>query len=459
MAIFADKSGGYCTCFPKQVNVNSYGRLNSCKGCYLSIPDEKSVYVAFRYVADMRNVGTKGLHRKSYIIKDIIEKQLYQPGVEELLKKYSMAPLISTLQTLLEGGIFTTHFAAKRRFPDLDHDMPTVCCEDEKPSEDIGAYREPTEMATEEKTDWEPEEATKPSCSYDDWPCEPEVAEEEEEEPKATEPLPEITEDELCMECDITLHTNDIPTSDTPTEEEKPKPADSEQSSEAPEDCDMTPKSPCKKANIDAVLLPFSSLYELLVGLQRYLERACFAYGRREIPATLSLNNWDCAEAVPLEHWMREFLDQSQNFSTIINNKNLKLLFKRVCKIQEVASQRIHIESDVLRGFLEDACELVHVLGDEKYKDLIGEFKSDIEKVLEDTQHKNTAYQNRRDGKLQHIESERAKLDKLEKAIRDEMDRDIRESQSMAKVEVRNALGKAAVTFKTEIEWKEEKAE
>ncbi|KAF4447596.1 hypothetical protein F53441_8891 [Fusarium austroafricanum] len=457
MVFLVGGSGEYCACFPRQVNINGYGELNSCKNCYLSVPDEESIYVAFRYLDKMRNVGTKGLHRKRHIIKDIVQNQVYQSGVKRLLEKYGMESLISTLQTLLGSGIFTTHFAAKRRFPGLDRDMPTACCEDEKPSEDSSGDSEAIETATEEEAERKPEEATK-TCSYDDWPCEPDV--EEKEDTKAAEPPSAATRDDPRMGCDITPPTDDIPTSDTPTEEEDPIFADFEQGNETRKDCDKAPEeSLCEEIDIDAALLPFSSLYELLTALQRYLERACFAYGRREIPATLSQNNWDCAEAVSLKHWMREFREQGQNFSTEIDPNNPESLFRRVYKIHQVTSERIHIKSDMLREFLEDACEFMHVLGDEKYKNLTVELRSDIEKVLDDTQHKNISYRNRRDGKLRQIEAERAKLDKLEKTIRDEMDRDVKEGRAMAKDEVRKALGKAAVTFQTEIEWKEEKLE
>ncbi|KAG7403369.1 hypothetical protein Forpe1208_v016623 [Fusarium oxysporum f. sp. rapae] len=195
-----------------------------------------------------------GLRSKKPIVKQIIQEQMKRPVVRELSRR-----------------VFTSHHAAMRRFSSLDRDMPTAYCDEDKPPEESGAYCEIIAEATKEKADWTPEEATNPdSCN---WPCEPDV--EEKEGLVATEPQPEATECKPCIDGDINPSPNNTPTSDAPTEGEKElRPADPEQDTAAQKDCDKALEDVCEDMDSNTALLPFSSLYELLMGLQRYLERA-----------------------------------------------------------------------------------------------------------------------------------------------------------------------------------------
>ncbi|KAL5610511.1 hypothetical protein FOBRF1_006628 [Fusarium oxysporum] len=213
MVVSADMTSVYCTCFPKHVHTKDCGQLDSCKGCHLSIPDQESIYTAFKNVEQIQYVGTKGLRGKRYLIKTIVEQQRFRGDVDKLIRKYGTESLSSTIQSLLQNAVFTSYVAARERFPGLDHDMPVADCDDVKPSEESGVYDEIAEKATEEeataeKVDWGPEEPTTKD-SYDDWPGEPEAV--KEDDPIAREPEPELI-------CDTP-----VPDAEEETTSEKPE--------------------------------------------------------------------------------------------------------------------------------------------------------------------------------------------------------------------------------------------
>jgi hypothetical protein len=87
----------YCTCVPKQVRIEKYNQLDSCKECQLGLPDQESIYTAFKNVEQIQYVGTKGLKEKWYLIATIIEQQRFRRGVDKLIRKYGTESLSSTL--------------------------------------------------------------------------------------------------------------------------------------------------------------------------------------------------------------------------------------------------------------------------------------------------------------------------------------------------------------------------
>ncbi|EWZ79041.1 hypothetical protein FOWG_16814 [Fusarium oxysporum f. sp. lycopersici MN25] len=212
-----DKTGVFCTCFPKQVCTEGYGQLSSCNGCSLSIPDQESVYTAFKNVKQIHHVGTQGLSRKRCLIRTIIDQQRYQAGVGRLVRRYGIESLSSTIHSLLDAGAFTSHSAAKRLFPGLNNDTSITGRHDDEPIEESGAYDEVTEETSAKESVWEIETPAA-ETSYDELHCEPEVV--AEEEPVPREPQPEAMVNELCKDDSEPLSNDvDIPVSDVPKEE------------------------------------------------------------------------------------------------------------------------------------------------------------------------------------------------------------------------------------------------
>ncbi|RKK23627.1 hypothetical protein BFJ66_g17430 [Fusarium oxysporum f. sp. cepae] len=74
--------------------------------------------------------------------------------------------------------------------------------------------------------------------------------------------------------------------------------------------------------------LSLSSQHELMVDLQKYLERACYTYACDHMPDVLEERCWDCAEAAQLSDWMEEFLSRHSNIDTEANDEELKKLFQ-----------------------------------------------------------------------------------------------------------------------------------
>ncbi|KAL3587888.1 hypothetical protein FPOAC2_13787 [Fusarium poae] len=105
-----------------------------------------------------------------------------------------------------------------------------------------------------------------------------------------------------------------------------------------------------------------------MVQLQRYIERACYVFGRGELRETLSQNGWDCDEAVTLDRWMREFIDRPGIFDVGASAESLQSLFRRLREIQAVTLNRTRLTSDEIHEFLSDACALMVVLDVSGYK-------------------------------------------------------------------------------------------
>ncbi|KAF4439459.1 hypothetical protein F53441_12566 [Fusarium austroafricanum] len=356
----------------------------------------------FRDVEEVQNLGKKRLEKKEKLVKRIIREKAYRSGVDELMRKYGMDALASTIQILSESGVFTSRSAARRRFPGLGRGAPLTDFVDDEPLQECDAYCEIAEEATEEGAPaeeecWkpevpEPEEETL-ADTYDNWPCEPEAA--KEDYPIARDPEPEAA--------------LDPPAFETEEETTSQKPADCEPDCEpvAPAE-DETPAAETKPIDIDEIpteeakppdegvyresrigdptreaqtitTLPFSSQYKLMAYLQEVLEGACFSYVQRTWPGLLHKNDWNCVEAVPLATWMNEFVRLQTSFDT----QPSRDLLQSIAEIQDTAVKRTPIDWPKMKKFLDNAVELVEILSIKEYGDIIGKIRMDIGKTVE----------------------------------------------------------------------------
>ncbi|KAG7403512.1 hypothetical protein Forpi1262_v018745 [Fusarium oxysporum f. sp. raphani] len=407
-------------------------------------------------------------------LKDTIESLLYRADIQELYDKYGFDVLCSSVIVLVNSGPLKTISSSFSGWGDFP------------PAAEPGSGV-PEEAAAEEDT-WVPEPKPAAEASPYDLPYEPEVAAKDDQAKK--DPEPEVMEEEYvdvgvieekpceekpCDDDDIPPppdedddddDDDDASASDKPPEEAT-KPGDLEEDEETKhgsddllgtsEDC--APHEGRHDNEDDAADLQLSSQYELMMQLQRYLERACYAYGCREIPATLSQNGWDCDEAVPLERWMSKFFGQCENFETEASVESLQSLFRRLRQVQRITLHRTRLTSDKIIGFLSDAHTLMMILNVRGYEELIKKLELRIRQLLVDFDDRNRSFRRRRDEKMKQVQSERTRLDRLEKAILAEMEDDMEGSQRMVKREIRSALDKTAATFETDIDWEKNKGE
>jgi hypothetical protein len=82
--------------------------------------------------------------------------------------------------------------------------------------------------------------------------------------------------------------------------------------------------------------LPFSSQHKAMVYLQEVLEMACFSYVQRRWRGLLDERGWTCVEAVPLDVWMKQFLELRHTFDVQPSEE----LLEAVAGIQETAVKR-----------------------------------------------------------------------------------------------------------------------
>ncbi|KAM0190602.1 hypothetical protein ACHAPI_009358 [Fusarium lateritium] len=198
--------------------------------------------------------------------------------------------------------------------------------------------------------------------------------------------------------------------------------------------------------------LSLRSQHELMVNLQKYLERACYTHAREHMQDILEEQRWDCAEAAQLSDWMGKFLDRRICFVTDATDKELKKLFESGIEIRNAAVRRYDMESNEMIELLVDAERLLSVLWVDKYQHLVRNLRLKVEKAVNELIREKGQWQDRLEKKLAYIAAEEAKLNDMKTAILVEKENSMKDSQDVAGVQIQDALDKAEVTFKTEIE-------
>ncbi|KAG7407133.1 hypothetical protein Forpe1208_v012549 [Fusarium oxysporum f. sp. rapae] len=201
-----------------------------------------------------------------------------------------------------------------------------------------------------------------------------------------------------------------------------------------------------------AARLSLRNQHELMVDLQKYLERACYTYAREHMQDVLEEQCWDCAEAAQLSDWMQQFLNRRSSFDMEANADELMKLFQSGIEIRNAAVRRHDMESDEMIELLVDAERLVGVLQVHQYQNLVRNLRVRVEKAVNELIQDKSQWQDRLEKKLACIAAEEAKLNDMKRAVMVENENSMKESQDVAGLEIRDALDKAEVTFKTEVE-------
>ncbi|EXK24198.1 hypothetical protein FOMG_19063 [Fusarium oxysporum f. sp. melonis 26406] len=470
-----DKPVLYCDCTTREPNIDSTSVDPTCNSCQERLPDDKAIYMVLKnHVRDLRYLVGRGSKNKKYQrrmksrgnrnVMDDIESDPYPEDVQKLHDKYGFEVVRSSATVLVNSSPLTMrsiysfydwHGLATRSV-EVDSDLPREVTWAPEPTP--GPERAPSPCDCTPEVDVGPED-DRPTES--DGYAEPEAIIEEK--------YVDIRDDDVQEKpCDADLsppHDGDGYTKDK-AQEGATKPGDStgdgdiHHGQESPDRADIY--APCRNRYQDkngTVSVQLGIQYELMVQLQRYIERACYAFGSGEIPETLTQNGWDCDEAVTLDRWMREFLDRPEIFDVGGSVESPQSLFQRLREIQAVNLSRKRLTSDEIHEFLSDACALMDVLNVSGYKEILKKLELRIGKLLVDFAVRYESFRQRRDEKLKQVKSERARLDMLERTILAEMEDDMEGNQSMVKREIRIALDKTAAKFETDIEWEEDRGE
>ncbi|EXL64254.1 hypothetical protein FOPG_19477 [Fusarium oxysporum f. sp. conglutinans race 2 54008] len=127
-------------------------------------------------------------------------------------------------------------------------------------------------------------------------------------------------------------------------------------------------------------------------------------------------------------------------------------LFESGIEIRNAAVRRHDMESDEMMELLVDAERLLGVLRVDQYQHLVRNLRVKVEKATNELIREKSQWQDRLEKKLACIAAEEAKLNDMKRAVMVENETSMKESQDVAGSEIRDALDKAEVTFKTEIE-------
>lgn len=205
----------------------------------------------------------------------------------------------------------------------------------------------------------------------------------------------------------------------------------------------------------DVIHLPFVSQHEIVVHLQKYLERVCFIYGQAKMPGVLRKHGWRCAEAVQLSTWMDEFSRGQHTFSAVSDehdkdddDEDLQELFQAVTKIRDTAVNRTAVDICAIRTFVTDAARLVKVLDVEPHRDLINKLRLGIVEVVDELGQKGRMFRAQGEKRLAKIAQERARLDEEERNVLAKMGQDLCECRKSAESAVGKVLDEAEKTFR-----------
>ncbi|KAM0540351.1 hypothetical protein ACHAO7_011260, partial [Fusarium culmorum] len=424
----------YCACTMRRLNLDGTLTNTICDLCDQFVPDDKAIYVVLKdHVTYLRPLRDKRMVKQKTAkttndkraIMDAIDSLPYREDIHNLFARYDCNVVCASIKVLVNNTS-----------PELRSLLSSIL-ENSPPA----AERE--RVADEEVVwDTEPKPAPEKTLLYN-YPCDPEIAAEEDQGIKDTEPeaieeeymdVPTMEEKPSDWEFLVGAEAPEKASAEIP--EEEPAKASEEESSieeahmkgepptaeEYPEEVYKTTVKETKPPEIEeacedcvykeqnTICLPFSSQHKLIVHLQEVLEGACFAYGQRNLAGILRGRGWDCAEAVALHTWMNEFPAMTKTLDT----KHRRELLQSGVDIQNIVAKRTRIDWSRMKKLLDDAFELTEILNVKGYSDTVQKVRLDIGLAVEGLSCKEQEAKELQDEELQRIAEERRKLDEWE---------------------------------------------
>ncbi|KAF5971710.1 hypothetical protein FBULB1_9078 [Fusarium bulbicola] len=401
----------YCACTMRRLNLDGTLTNMICDLCNRHFPDDKTIYMVLKDdVKHLRLLECKRMTKRKNT-NTTNDKGAIMDAIDSLAYREDIHSLFTSLENPLPAAE-----------PEKVADEEVVWVTELKPAtEEILACDSPcdTEAAVEEDQGRRNTEPEAPDEEYVcvsamEKPCDDDGDNSASDKPGGPEvEPPTMKEADLAEVCKV-------PVEDTKSSDEKAMEEEHAQE---------------KK---DLIYLPFGSQYNLVVQLQGILERACFAYAEKRLPALLYKHGWSCAEAVPLHTW----IDQLTVTQFALNTERSRELLESVADIEDTAVKRIPIDWYKTAEFLDNAAKLTEVLQTKEHSDYIKRIRVDIEVVIRDLRDQEQKAQE--DERLERLQilSEQERLRYKEWLVKKEKERKIRECRHSAGLKVMRALGK-----------------
>ncbi|KAM0544181.1 hypothetical protein ACHAPJ_011932 [Fusarium lateritium] len=417
----------------------------------------QAIYTAFKDSKALKKSVKWGSKKASTVIAKRQDRQ----DVRDFIEEHGIEDLRVRVKELVNSGVFVHEYIARRMFPDLYRDKPSIEPACETAVEPVAEHQNPTEI---DFSAWIPESEVARPAAFE------EAAPTEEDVPAAeyTPPAEPIPAEEPVLAEETILERNPTSADDTPPAEEASQSmecvaAEPEVSNQeialmikaihprSPDNHEESQACQNKVPKEDRIHLPFTSQHELIVHLQRCLESVCFAYGRENIPTTLQERGWSCSEEVQLSVWMDELLLRQHEFDTNPGTiDDLDELFRSVAKIQYTAVHRLPIDPSGIKKLVVDATRLVKVLQVEPFRDIVENLQLGMEKVIDDLIKEEHKIQQSHEEKLADIALKRLMLDELERSTCAETKRSLNWCESSAGLRTTRIVDEAEKSFKTE---------
>lgn len=113
--------------------------------------------------------------------------------------------------------------------------------------------------------------------------------------------------------------------------------------------------------------LPYEAQYHILVEAQHFLEEACFEFARNYLPSILRGNEWDCAEAVELNLFVKELGGCRQELAPIMKatmELSTGKLLTSIADIRHAAVHRHRLSASGIDQIFQDGEHFLTSLGD-----------------------------------------------------------------------------------------------
>lgn len=152
------------------------------------------------------------------------------------------------------------------------------------------------------------------------------------------------------------------------------------------------------------------------------------------MPDVLQEKDWDCPEAAELNLWAAEFTKRQNEFADkeIDIGKPLETLFRSVADIRHTAVHRVRVSARGVEQFLLDGEAFAMILDEELCQQSLARLRRNTQLAIEELERNKHVLSSKLEETLKRIATQRAELDRQEKAAITEMVEEDGEYQLLA---------------------------
>lgn len=190
--------------------------------------------------------------------------------------------------------------------------------------------------------------------------------------------------------------------------------------------------------------IPYGAQHEVLLGLQRLLEDACFRFAQARHKNILKAQFWDCPEAIELNQFFKKLGTSStqlgQGETMELSSASLTELVSSVSDIRHAAVHRLRLSTQDFEKAFNDSERLLILFGDKDTLAVVTNMHKKINDLLASLEHEDRSVTATFENQRKVVQKHRRKLELWERNIALIEDEKRRTLRSVAGLEVSRAL-------------------